>query len=292
MKRIALALLFGIAGWLNQAVAVPPPEAATQKTPEVSIELRVVTPSAELLRGVKLPTATAVPDSAISEDRDIGEPSQSSIPENDSPIRLVNATTVVEKRIPISVQTVPLNSLAEFFKAAQSDAKTSIQSPPKLRLKLGTVGEIDATIRRPFVTNLQFVSSTEAPEGVDQAGSRADTVGIQPKIRIVREGVTLKVRSHVVESGRIALDLLLNLDEITDVGVVPVAANAVVQVPEVKTTQIEISARLSEGEVLLIRNAPAQPKGPKRNGFWSKSIPNEPDNFPLIVLVSAHKVEP
>lgn len=292
MMRIVLMLfVVGLTAQLNRCAAESPQQKhAIPDDRQVSIEVRFIAPSAELLRSMKLSNATVVPDNA-SEEKKVDEPKEIVDDVNGSPIRLANATTVVERRIPLSVQVVPHKSLTDFFTAVQSDKQTNVQVPPKLTVRNGAIGEIDTATHRPFVTNLKSISSAPLGRDVDDLGQPAITTGFQPVIRTVRDGITLKVRPQLLEKGRVSLNLLLQLDEVRDVQAAPVAASAFVQIPEVKKTQVELTARLQSGETLVIRNADSPPKSPKRTGLWKWETPAEADKFPLIVLVSAHEID-
>ena len=151
--------------------------------------------------------------------------------EDSEEIKLISASSVVEERNPIHVETVSLEKMVEFVRLSQQDSRTLIMFAPEAKARDQETAEIIATSKRPFVVDIQ---------------------NDEPIVREYEEGTTLLVRPCLKQSGSIQLDLHARVSHIEDVSLHQKDETRQIQSLRTKTCKIELSATLKPRETLVI----------------------------------------
>ena len=149
--------------------------------------------------------------------------------------------SVVERHLPAMLGVIDDSGVKEFLDAAQADSRSHVVFAPKVTLFNGQSARIEDSVQRPFVVG---VKPTKAG-------------GYEPQIRVVREGMSIRLRPEVQRDGQVQLDLGLTLSDIRDVetATFPIGPDKdpiTVQVPEVATTRVQTSVELPLNQTLAI----------------------------------------
>jgi bla regulator protein BlaR1 len=175
------------------------------------------------------------------------------------------AASVVERQLPAMVGVLEPEGVKALLDAAQANARSNILQAPKVRLFNGQFARIEDTVQRPFVVGVKPVA-----DGVQE-----------PQIRVVSEGMTIRLRPELGADDQVKLQFGLLLSAIESVDIASFAVGAgkdpiSVQVPEVATTRIESVVDMKVEETIAIQ-IPASAKRAKKEQ-------------PLCVLVTVRKV--
>ncbi len=264
----SLAVLFSMTA---MCLAEDPVPSDATSSAQVSIEVRYLSISPKLLAEIGLKPNLIVPASpAKPETPKFAEPVAT---DNASPIQLISATTVVETKVPVAVQSLNDAQLKQLIEAVQGNRRTSFLSAPKMTLFDGQAGEVRDTSERPFV--------------VDVDDTR------HPVIQTISEGTQLAVRPRLKEQG-IALDLQFQFANVVDVHTTSKNSDQRIQVPTVKSTRIELSATVGDGESLVLWSdrLPAESAAPAKKNMSGllKKKAAEPEVTTLVLLITARRV--
>lgn len=264
----SLVVFFSITA---MCLAKDPVAADAKSSAQVSIEVRYLSISPKLLAEIGLKPNLIVPASpAKSETPKFAEPVAT---DDASPIQLISATTVVETKIPVAVQSLNESQLKRLIETAQGDRRTNIMSAPKVTLFDGQAGEVRDTSERPFVVDVDHNRHTV--------------------IQSIAEGTQLAVRPRLKEQG-IALDLQFQFANVVDVQEISKNSDQRIQVPTVKSTRIELSAMVGDGKSLVLwaDPLPAEPATPAKKNLSGllKKKSSEPEVTTLVLLITARRV--
>ena len=158
---------------------------------------------------------------------------------------------IVEKSVPLRLAILNEAERGNLIETCQRDPRTNILMSPKVQLSNGRVGTILNITQRPFVV------------GLSKDG--------KPAVRVVSEGLRMKVRPVLGDNDQIRLESEMTFSEIRDVATVtlPGHANsekpAKVQVPEVATTRVKTTLDVANGSTLLIGGLKS-PEGKAQHG--------------------------
>lgn len=248
----------------------PVPADATSAA-QVSIEVRYLSISPKILADIGLKPDLIVPATpAKPETPKFAEPVAT---DDDSQIQLISATTVVETKIPVAVQSLNDTQLKRLLEAAQGDRRTSVMSAPTVTLFDGQAGEVRDASERPFVVDVDRTRRTV--------------------IQSIAEGTQLAVRPRLKDQG-IALDLQIQFAAVVDVHTISKNSDQRIQVPTVKSTRIELSAMVGDGKSLVLWSDPlsAEPATPAKKNLSGllKKKPPEAEPTSLVLLITARRV--
>ncbi len=238
---------------------------------QVSIEVRYLSISPKLMAEIGLKPNLIVP--ATPEKPETPKFSEPVATGDDSPIQLISATTVVETKIPVAVQSLNDTQLKHLLETVQGDRRVSYLSAPKMTLFDGQAGEIRDVSERPFVVDVDRTRKTV----------------IQP----IAEGTQLAVRPRLKDQG-IALDLQIQFSNIVDVQAISKNSDQRIQVPTVKATRIELSAMVGDGKSLVVWSdpLPAERATPAKKNLPSLLKKKAPEAEPtsLVLLITPRRV--
>jgi beta-lactamase regulating signal transducer with metallopeptidase domain/type II secretory pathway component GspD/PulD (secretin) len=215
---------------------------------ELAIEVRIISGPAALLKSLPADWRF-IGGTALGEDREASDA----------------AAAVVERQLPAMVGVLEPGGVKALLDAAQSNVRTNILQAPKVTLFNGQFARIEDTVQRPFVVGVK-----PAADGVQE-----------PQIRVVSEGMTIRLRPELGADDLVKLQfgLVLSAIESVDIASFPVGAGKEpisLQVPEVATTRIRSAVDLKLNETIAIQ-VPASAKRAKKDQ-------------PLCVLVTVRKV--
>lgn len=238
---------------------------------QVSIEVRYLSISPKLMAEIGLKPNLIVPAApAKPESPKFSEPVAT---DDDSPIQLISATTVVETKIPVAVQSLNDAQLKRLLETVQGDRRVSCLSAPRVTLFDGQAGEVRDVSERPFVVDVDRTRKTV--------------------IQSIAEGTQLAVRPRLKDQG-IALDLQIQLSNIVDVQAVAKNSDQQIQVPTVKATRIALSAMVGNGKSLVVWSdpLPAERATPAKKNLSSLLKKKAPEAEPtsLVLLVTPRRV--
>lgn len=264
----SFAALFSITGMCMGEEPLPADAASAA---QVSIEVRYLSISPKLLAEIGLKPDLIVP--ATPEKPETPQFSEQVATDNDSPIQLISATTVVETKIPVAVQSLTDAQLRRLIETAQGDRRTNIMFAPKVTLFDGQAGEVRDVSERPFVVDVDRTRKTV--------------------VETIAEGTQLAVRPRLKNQG-IALDLQIQFSNIVDVQAVAKNSDQQIQVPTVKATRIELSAMVGDGKSLVVWSDPlpaerATPAKKNLSVLLKKKSP-EAEPTSLVLLITPRQV--
>lgn len=264
----SFAVLFSMTA---MCLAEEPVPADATSPAQVSIEVRYLSISPKLLAEIGLKPDLIVP--AAPAKRETPKFSEPAVTDDDSSIQLVSATTFIETKIPVSVQSLTDAQLKRLIETAQGDRRTNVMLAPKVTLFDGQAGEVRDVSERPFVVDVDRTRKTV--------------------VESIAEGTQLAVRPRLKSQG-IALDLQIQFSNIVDVQAVAKNSDQQIQVPTVKSTRIELSAMVGDGKSLVLWSdpLPAEPTAPaKKNlpGLLKKKVP-EAEPTSLVLLITPRRV--
>ncbi len=185
------------------------------------------------------------------------------------------ARTVVEKRLPIAYQVMDEAQAADVRDRFQADRRINVLQAPKMALFNGQTALVSDTSQSPFVVG---VVTVEGDYG------RAH----QPQIRVVPEGLMVRLRPLLREGDSLWLDWEVTLSKIRDVDLTTFASGhqegserlkgTTLQVPEVETTRLDASLEFPIGKTLLV------------SGMKTKDEQGNVES--LLILIRASKAAP
>jgi beta-lactamase regulating signal transducer with metallopeptidase domain len=215
---------------------------------ELAIEVRIVSGPAALLKSLPADWRF-IGGTALGEDHEASD----------------SAASVVERQLPAMVGVLEPAGVKALLDTAQANVRTNILQAPKVTLFNGQFARIEDTVQRPFVVGVKPTANG----------------GQEPQIRIVTEGMTIRLRPELQEGDQVKLQFGLQLSAIesVDIASFPVGAGKEpisLQVPEVATTRIQSAVDLKLDETIAIQ-VPATVKRAKKDQ-------------PLCVLVTVRKV--
>lgn len=268
---ISLALFAALFSMTAMCLGKEPAPADATSQAQVSIEVRYLSISPKLLAEIGLKPDLIVP--ATPEKSETPKFSEPIATDDDFPIQLISAATVVETKIPVAVQSLTDAQLKRLIETAQGDRRTNIMFAPKVTLFDGQSGEVSDASERPFVVDIDRNRKTV--------------------IQSIAEGTQLAVRPRVKNQG-IALDLQIQFSNIVDVQTTSKNPDQQIQVPTVKATRIELSAMIGNGKSLVLwpNPLPPEPATPaKKNlsGLLKKKAP-EAEPTSLVLLITPRQV--
>lgn len=175
------------------------------------------------------------------------------------------AASVVERQLPAMLGVLDHDAVRGLLDTAQTNARTNVLQAPKVTLFNGQFARIEDTVQRPFVVGVK-----PAADG-----------GQEPQIRVVTEGMSIRLRPELQAEDCVSLQfgLILSAIENVDIASFPVGSGKVpisVQVPEVATTRIESAVDMKLDETIAI-HVPTTANRAKKDQ-------------PLCVLVTVRKV--
>jgi bla regulator protein BlaR1 len=215
---------------------------------ELAVEVRIISGPAALLKSLPADWRF-IGGSARGEDREASD----------------SAASVVERQLPAMLGVLDQDAVKALLDTAQANARTNVLQAPKVTLFNGQFARIEDTVQRPFVVGVK---------------PKADG-GQEPQIRVVTEGMTIRLRPELQDAGQVKLQFGLQLSAIesVDIASFPLGAGKEaisVQVPEVATTRIQSAVEMQLDETIAIQ-VPASAKRAKKER-------------PLCVLVTVRKV--
>ena len=153
----------------------------------------------------------------------------------------VRVESVVKQTKPVRFAFLEASSAFKLLVTIQEMPKASVLSAPTVTLFNGQTATICACTQRPFVVNL-------IPN---------DEGGITPEIRVVEDGVTMRVRPIIRNDESVWLDSELSLSDIVSVDTFDwpsdkLGKDAKVQVPKVSVTQLDTAVKIPLGQSLVI----------------------------------------
>ena len=200
---------------------------------QITIEVRCLSGSTEhfqkltgsdLIRTAPIEQKPVLPQSSYQQLRDNGG------------IQLVSSKCVVHERQPVFVRRLNDTAVRKMIRAAQADERSNIFFAPKVTLFDGQVANISDTVQRPFVVGIQ-----------------AKGTGLQPRVDILSEGMSIELRAKTI-GAEVKLDVAIDLSDISNVKTrVAGPENAMVQVPEVSSSLVSLSALVRENETLAVQ---------------------------------------
>jgi beta-lactamase regulating signal transducer with metallopeptidase domain len=215
---------------------------------EVAVEVRIISGPAALLKSLPADWRF-IGGPAPGEDREASD----------------SVASVVERQLPAMLGVISDPEVKKLLDTVQANPRTNVLQAPKVRLFNGQFARIEDTVQRPFVV------------GVKSAAGG----GQEPQIRVVSEGMTIRLRPELDADDQVKLQfgLVLSAIESVDIASFTVGADKEqisVQVPEVATTRIESVVDMRLDETIAIQ-IPASAKRAKKEQ-------------PLCVLVTVRKV--
>ena len=203
---------------------------------EVMVEAVLLTANPDVAFSAVSHWQTLLSAAAKNEQPGHGQSVASNLAETTGPQDRVEMT--VEKLIPLRMTILNEAERQKLLETCRADRRTNIMFCPKVRLFNGRAATIQDTVQRPFVLG-------RSKEG-------------KPALRLVTEGLTIKVRPVLGEKDQIHLESELTFSEIRGVSSVtlPGKSNsenpAKVQVPEIATTRVVRSISVPDGGSVLV----------------------------------------
>lgn len=146
----------------------------------------------------------------------------------------------IEKQMPLTSSLFDASGRTELLRMLQSDAHANLITCPRVTLFNGQTAKVVDATQRPFVVGVK-------PDG---AG------GEQPQVRIVTEGLVLRLKPAITDKKKVHLDCEISLSDIRRVETATIRRRKqpplTVQVPEVATTRVETQAELPDGLTLVL----------------------------------------
>ncbi len=194
------------------------------------------------------------PDVAFGPPREIGRP-----PAGEPLVRQNRSQTVVERNLPVMFEILDDDRAKTLLERLRADRHAKDLIAPKIVVFSGQSAFLSDSSQSPFVVGIK--------DG-------------QPQIRVVRDGLTMRVRPLLQDDDVLQLGCELTFSSIRDVEVFEFeqadGKPARIQIPEVETTRWEASVEMPVGKTLLI------------GGLKRRDKDGEPQ--PMLVMLRADKV--
>jgi len=241
-----------------------------RSTKQVELIVRFITISdAELAKNGATPQSV-VTDRTLTL-AECGDP----VPEAVNGIQLVSASTVVQRTIPVYISSLTEDKTNDLLKRVTADQRSNVLFAPKMIMRDGQISEIRDTSVNPYLT------------GFKGTGEHAE-----PQIEEIENGTRLVVRPNVQSDGSIRLNLAIRFSKVGDVTAVgDESSRSRVQVPEVHTSEIKLSADVDAGRTLVIGGVDKPRRGVRENGTWgwftgSKIQPGQMERANMVLLLT------
>lgn len=152
-----------------------------------------------------------------------------------------DARQTIEKHMPLLVKIVDDEGRKSMLRKLQSHAQANVLTCPKVTLFDGQAAHVKDAVQRPFVVGFK-------PQGEAEP---------EPQIRVIEEGLSLRLEPVLQDERRVHLDCELALSDIRSVDEATIRRNRdetplKVQVPEVATTKVSTTIELQGGETLIL----------------------------------------
>lgn len=201
-------------------------------TPQISVEVRFVTGPREVFQELK--TADLI-RTAVQKPQRVLPASSDEILKQQGGIQLVSATTVIKNNEPVFIRTLSETQVKRVINTVQNHAEANVLFAPKVVMFDKQEAEIQDTTSRPFVVGLTKMGNAH-----------------QPEIEPISEGSRLGIRS-TVKGQDVRLDLAIDVSQIQSVAIKHAGpTDTAVQVPSTRTTAIQLSALVAQGQTLAI----------------------------------------
>ena len=153
--------------------------------------------------------------------------------------------TVVERHMPQMFSTLSHAEMTELMRRVQNHSRIMLIRAPKVTLFNGQTATIQDTVQRPFVVGLQRISLPGQP------------ARHQPRIHVVTEGTTIRLRPVLHDGNCVRLNCWLSLSSVRNVETTSIPRGAgeeplALQVPEVASIHVDTSLDMKLDETLLI----------------------------------------
>lgn len=236
MRAVLLSAMLTSSCFAQITLPAPPGKTLLSQfdsnTPQIVLEVRMLTAPAELFRAIKADDlvrnapAPAKPELPSGSDDDLIQ---------NGGIQLVSATRVTEERTPVFVRMLSEQRTANLVRAVQANTRGTVLFAPKVTVFDKQEVDIADLTQRPFVVGL-IPSAT----------------GMEPQLDFREEGTRLRLRT-AVRPGAVRIDLAMLLSKIGKTETLEAGPEGtVVQVPSVDKSQVALSALIKEGKTLAI----------------------------------------
>lgn len=171
----------------------------------------------------------------------------------------IAATSFIEKNSPVLHALLTPEEFQQVIGRIKSSRDSNLLSAPNVMMMDGQNAAVFSGAQRPFVVSVNQIT--------DQT---RENKAIQPVIRVVSEGIVLKMNSKIVADNLINLNLRMEHSTILNVDTValPIRSSdgerVSIQVPEVATTRIQSSQDVPRGRTLVLSGVQKNEAGKNR----------------------------